>query len=196
MPSKKTYYIYSHIDLNTGETFYIGKGTGNRGYTNENRSPQWNKKVSELNHQFEVKILERNLTKQEAEEAEYQYIKKFGKIEDGTGILVNVADGVFGLREEIDLQEMAIEALEQNMGDPNFVKNLEDMSEMFNKMRYELGMSEEEIEEWYHNEIHNPTTKEMNEEEGIAECEECGFSWDIEELIDEKYCPECKNNLR
>jgi len=190
------FYIYAHIDPNTGETFYIGKGRKNRAYEYRGRNPQWHEKVKSLNDRYEVKILERNLSLENSEELEFQYIKKYGKIIDGTGTLVNIADGMWGLREDLDFSKTAEEAFNQNLKDPEFVKNIETMSEIFDKMRNEKSMSETEIEDWYVKEISVPIAKQLEEEYGEFECDNCGLCSDLEELIDGKYCPDCKKKLR
>lgn len=181
---KDFYVVYAHINPKTGKTFYVGKGRNNRPYEYRGRNPKWHEIVKTLNGHYKVEILEKGLSQEEAEELEYQYIKKFGKLVDGTGTLVNLADGVWGLREDLNLNELAIQAFKENLKKPEFLKNIKTMSEIFARMRTELGMAEQEIEEWY--------LKEIDE---TAECKNCGCIWDINELIEGKYCPECKAKI-
>ena len=85
------YYIYSHIQEDTGEVFYIGKGKGNRAYSDKDRSNLW-KNVAKK-HGWKVVLLCNDLTELEAFEVEKFYIKEYGRRDLGTGTLVNMTDG-------------------------------------------------------------------------------------------------------
>lgn len=78
---RKDFYVYGHFDMD-GNVFYIGKGTGKR--ANEKslhaRGEIWVYYVQKhLNNQFEVKILHNDLTTEQAECIEWDYISKYGK---------------------------------------------------------------------------------------------------------------------
>src|SRR3990172_5848531 len=92
MTLTKKFYVYAHIDSVKGETFYIGKGTGKRAYSQE-RNSIWKNKVKELNGKYEVKILNGELTENEALDLENKYIKEIGKLSEGKGPLINWTDG-------------------------------------------------------------------------------------------------------
>jgi len=82
MPS--LYYIYFHICQTTGQTFYIGKGTGYRAYKKDTRSIKWKAYVAE--NGYDVFIFKAGLTEDEALRLEDKLIK----IHKEFGFLVNV----------------------------------------------------------------------------------------------------------
>jgi tetratricopeptide (TPR) repeat protein len=65
--------VYAHLD-NTGQIFYIGKGTSGRAWSND-RHPLWSRYVKKhLDDVYQVKILHDNLSEEEAEEVEAKWI--------------------------------------------------------------------------------------------------------------------------
>ena len=81
-------YVYGHYKADTGELFYIGKGTGKRAwkFSPSKRSVYW-KRVADK-HGVNVKILADNLTEEAAYEKEKQLI-----MEIGLDKLVNILEG-------------------------------------------------------------------------------------------------------
>ena len=69
-------YVYGHYKADTGELFYIGKGTGSRAWCKDSRNPYWKNIVKK--HGLEVRILEDNLTDAEALDKEKQLIEEIG----------------------------------------------------------------------------------------------------------------------
>ena len=66
-------YIYAHLD-STGQIFYVGKGTGRRAWS-AHRHPLWSRYVEKhLNGEYQVQILQDNLSAEEAEELEAAWI--------------------------------------------------------------------------------------------------------------------------
>lgn len=86
----KEYYVYLHKKLN-GEVFYVGKGKGRRAFKNNRRSTLWN--YTKDKYGLQIEIYEDNLSESEALSLEMELIKQFGRIDIGTGCLVNFTDG-------------------------------------------------------------------------------------------------------
>ena len=82
-------YVYGHYKADTGELFYIGKGTGRRAWVTRKRNAHWNATVAK--HGVVVKILEDGLTDERAYERERELIA-----ETGVHSLTNKADGGLG----------------------------------------------------------------------------------------------------
>lgn len=93
---QKLGYVYRHIRLDTNEVFYIGKGTNTdgkyaRAYSNKRANPHWHNVVNKRGHIVEIII--DNLTETDTNETEKSYILFYGRIDLGTGTLVNLTDG-------------------------------------------------------------------------------------------------------
>lgn len=94
------------------EPFYIGKGSSNRVKTHfypsslKNKSIKNNiiKKIHKNNKHVITLKLDVNLTQLKALELEEKYIKKFGRINNKTGILSNLTDGGDGTANLIILK--------------------------------------------------------------------------------------------
>jgi hypothetical protein len=66
-------YVYAHLDA-SGKIFYVGKGTGRRAWSAE-RHPLWHRYVrTRLTGQYQVQILQDNLTTEESERVEAAWI--------------------------------------------------------------------------------------------------------------------------
>jgi hypothetical protein len=80
------YYTYAYLKAD-GSPYYIGKGKGNRLYDHRGKNcipPKDKNKIIKL---------KQNLTEEAAFRHEIYMIAVFGKKCDGTGILMNIADG-------------------------------------------------------------------------------------------------------
>ncbi len=84
------YYIYAHYILNSDIPFYIGVGTKLRAYDSKKRSILWKRYVEKYG--LVVKILQENLDKETAMSVEKELIQKYGRINKGTGTLVNLTE--------------------------------------------------------------------------------------------------------
>lgn len=89
-------YVYRHIRLDKNEPFYIGIGSDENGKhirakNKSTRSSYWKKIVGKTDYRIE--ILFDDLTWEEAQEKEIEFIKLYGRLNNGTGILVNLTDG-------------------------------------------------------------------------------------------------------
>jgi hypothetical protein len=84
--------VYRHIRLDKNEPFYIGIGEKeNRAYKKHGRSSYWNRIVDKYG--YRVEILFDDLTWEEAQEKEIEFISLYGRRDLDTGILVNLTDG-------------------------------------------------------------------------------------------------------
>lgn len=84
------YVVYQHRRKDNGQIFYVGQGLLKRAYEDikNRRNSGWSEVAKEAGG-FEVDILVENLTRDESLKIEAEYIKKYGTIKYGTGILVN-----------------------------------------------------------------------------------------------------------
>lgn len=87
-------YVYRHIRLDKNEPFYIGIGklpNHKRAYETQKRNEFWRNVVSKTD--YKVEILFDNISWEEAQKKEIEFIALYGKRDNGTGTLVNIADG-------------------------------------------------------------------------------------------------------
>lgn len=102
------YYIYRHIRTDINIPFYVGIGTvGNnpstkryqyhRAYTyakkSKSRSRHWCNIYNKCNENIDVDILFETDSWEEAQNKEREFIALYGRIDLGTGTLVNLTDG-------------------------------------------------------------------------------------------------------
>lgn len=86
MENPKTFYTYAYL-REDGTPYYIGKGKGKRWYY------KYGKNCKPPKDKSRIIKLKQNLTEEEAFKHEVYMIAIFGKKCDGTGILMNIADG-------------------------------------------------------------------------------------------------------
>lgn len=84
------YYVYKHIRLKDGSTFYIGKGKGDRFSSEVGRNVYWNRIVRK-DGGFNVEIVKDGLTNQTACDLEIKLINEIG-----LDNLANLAEGGHG----------------------------------------------------------------------------------------------------
>lgn len=89
--NEKKYCLYFHINSFTEEVFYIGIGNKKRPNEKIQRSTIWHRTVKKYG--YKVRIIHTGLCWQEVCDLEIEYIKKFGRRDKGTGILINQTDG-------------------------------------------------------------------------------------------------------
>lgn len=99
------YYTYRHIRPDTGEVFYIGKGTNMRAWRPYPRSKFWKSIVSKNGGIFTVEIITHNLLSIDAELHERYLISLYGRRDLGNGSLCNLTDGGDGSPGKITSDE-------------------------------------------------------------------------------------------
>lgn len=108
MELNKKYYVYQLIDPRNNQTFYVGKGSGDRMYrhvwciASESKKKQTNpiknkviKQLLEQKLQPEYKV-EYFSTEEQAYQHEADLISELGFVKDGTGVLTNMQPGGTG----------------------------------------------------------------------------------------------------
>jgi len=99
-------YVYGHYKADTGELFYIGKGTGDRAWQHRSRNAHWVSVVKK--HGLVVKVLEDGLTDDIAYNRERELIA-----EVGLDALVNMTEGGDGFTSAIAKQLWQTEDFKQ-----------------------------------------------------------------------------------
>lgn len=94
MEQNNNFYVYLHIRKETGEPFYVGKGSTkwNRVKSKKNRNDWWWNIVNK-DKGFDYIFLEQNITEEVANILETMWIKRIGRKDLSMGILVNLTDG-------------------------------------------------------------------------------------------------------
>ena len=99
-------YVYRHIRLDTEQPIYIGIGSDAsyiRAASIKYRNKHW---VNVYNkHGMRMEILVDELTRDQACEKEKEFIKLYGRLNNKTGILVNMTDGGEGAFGTVFTQE-------------------------------------------------------------------------------------------
>ena len=102
-------YVYMHIRLDTNKPFYIGKGTYrsdensncnylSRAYDKNHRNDFWKRVISKTD--YIIKIVDRDISQEQAFELEEFLIDIIGRRHLGTGTLVNLSNGGEGCTGE------------------------------------------------------------------------------------------------
>ena len=121
------FYVYEHLKPNTGEVFYIGRGTKNRAYQTRSRNNHWTNIVNKYG--LEVNIVYNNLTSSEANQKEIELINFYG-----FDNLCNMTSGgdanIVYKKETINKMSLA------KIGNKNALGHKCTNSENINKMRH------------------------------------------------------------
>lgn len=72
---KKRFYVYEWFNVDTGEVFYVGKGTASRWRSKKNRNQYFKNYVSKYN--CDVRKVKQNLTEEESFNLEIETILKY-----------------------------------------------------------------------------------------------------------------------
>lgn len=89
-------YVYRHIRLDTNTPFYIGVGSDKTYFramqkSKNKRSVYWQNVIAKTD--YEVEIIIDNVSVEESLVKEIEFIKLYGRADQGTGTLVNLTDG-------------------------------------------------------------------------------------------------------
>lgn len=96
--------VYRHRRLDTNEIFYIGIGkTEKRAYIKNQRNNWWTKIINKTD--YEVEIIARDLSNEDAYELEMFLIKLYGRRDLGLGTLINLTDGGEGFKNLVFTEE-------------------------------------------------------------------------------------------
>jgi len=120
-------YLYRHIRLDKNEPFYIGIGSDsnyNRAYEikKDRRNIVWSRIASKS--EIEVEIMLDGLSWDNACEKEIEFIKLYGRIDNGNGILSNLTDGGDGTLGLIVSKELIEQIRLKNIGKVAWNKGL------------------------------------------------------------------------
>ncbi len=99
---KNKYVVYIHRKLSDGTPFYVGAGSKKRPFIVTQRPKEWLEIVESVGHSIE--IYKDGLSQKECFELEVELISMFGRIDLGTGCLINKTNGgrrVVGLSKEV-----------------------------------------------------------------------------------------------
>ena len=119
--------VYQHIRLDTNEVFYVGIGkTEKRAYSIHFRNNHWNNIVKKYG--YYVEIIYDNLTWLLACQMEQCLIKEYGRVDLGTGNLVNMTDGGEGTFGVIRSEETRKKMSEAKKGKPLTEETRKNMS--------------------------------------------------------------------
>jgi len=113
--------IYLHRRLDNNEVFYIGIGCLERAFDKYRRSIYWKRIVDKT--EYSIEILSDNLTWENAQEAEIQLIKLYGRKNLNKGSLCNLTDGGEGNLNRICSIETKRKLSVINTGNKNSIKN-------------------------------------------------------------------------
>jgi predicted GIY-YIG superfamily endonuclease len=84
--------LYRHIRLDKNEPFYIGIGKEyKRAYSKHQRNATWSGIAKRVDYQVEIML--EDLTWEEAQQKEREFIALYGRIDLKTGILANRTEG-------------------------------------------------------------------------------------------------------
>lgn len=99
---QNSYYVYTHIRLDTGKVFYVGKGKGRRAFWQNQRNKHWKAIVAKTG--FDVHFVASGLTEEEAFQLEKETISYFGRV--NLANYTDGGDGASGAKRSLELKEL------------------------------------------------------------------------------------------
>tara|TARA_R110000744_G_scaffold19900_1_gene52286 strand:+ start:101 stop:577 length:477 start_codon:yes stop_codon:yes gene_type:complete len=85
----KNKFVYRHKNPKTLEVFYVGFGNASRPYDVYDRNDSWFAYIKEYGDPI-VEIIKENISAEEAKKIENALIKRYGRVCNGSGSLVNI----------------------------------------------------------------------------------------------------------
>jgi hypothetical protein len=155
-------YVYGHYTLD-GRLFYIGKGTGKRAWVKDNRNPYWKNTVAKYG--WEVRILEDNLTEEQAFVKERQLIEEMG-VDNLTNLSTGGKGSYAGCIQSVEAQEKKSKAMKEYYSNPETKeKRSRAMKEYYSnpENREKTGRAMKEVFSTPHGRMHmSKISKEYN----------------------------------
>jgi hypothetical protein len=114
-------YVYRHIRLDKNEPFYIGIGSDAKYQRADykglkGRNIYWHRIVGKTD--YEIEILFDEITYEEAQRKEEEFIALYGRVNNKTGILCNLTDGGEGAKGLVTTDEAKIKQRNAKLGKP------------------------------------------------------------------------------
>ena len=109
-----SFYVYEHIRKDTGEVFYVGKGSGDRCTNKQGRNIYWHRIVKKSNG-FCVKKLSENIDEEFAFLVEIERIDQLKKLGFKLSNLTSGGEGISGL---VHTKEAKIKISKAHLGKP------------------------------------------------------------------------------
>ena len=98
--NKRVFYVYIYVAKESGEPFYVGKGKGDRQHAHIRRARKGEESylcehIRKLNYHDGIKIVKGsiNLSEWDALSLECKLIERIGRLDLGTGPLLNRTPG-------------------------------------------------------------------------------------------------------
>jgi hypothetical protein len=125
--------VYQHRRLDTNEVFYIGIGKERqRAYIKANRSVRWKNIVNKVG--YDVDVLVDGCSWEDACNMEIGIIESYGRLDLGTGLLINLTSGGDGNIGVIRTEEQRKQISERQRGkklSPEHIQKLKDAQKKF-----------------------------------------------------------------
>lgn len=147
------YYLYRHIRLDTNQPFYIGIGTKpkkynsfkkeyQRAFVKQGRNTYWKNITNKT--EYKIDILFESNDHDNIQEKEKEFITLYGRIDLGTGILVNYTDGGVGssnmkFESQERIKNSTIRKIYQYSSEGIFIKEWNSISEASRKLKIHSG---------------------------------------------------------
>lgn len=119
--NQNKFYVYAWYFVESGKVFHVGKGTGKRCYNKSTHRNQYFKNIiAKYKDLVSVKILENNLSEQEAWDLEVKYITEYkAKGECETNFHKGGCGGYTGNYDSVERNRKLSEAASKRVGEKN-----------------------------------------------------------------------------